>query len=218
MEAMVPGDKALQKLWPKVSLAISVHSEPAGAEVYMKPYRAADAMWEYMGRSPISHLRVPLGLLRWRAEKQGFQTAEVLSTSLHNGTAVQDFFGGTIVNLSLTVSGTVPDGMVRVPGGEVYVRLPGFERAVSVVNLPDYWMDRYEVTNREFKQFVAAGGYRKPDIGNSPFRERENTLLGRSHVTISGQGGSPDRLTGTRELSRGQGDYPVTGVSWYEAA
>ena len=129
IEALVPGDQALQKLWPEVSLAISVHSEPPGAEVYMKPYRAADARWEYMGRSPISHLRVPFGLLRWRAEKQGFRTAEVLSSSLHNGREVQDFLGGTTVNLSLTVSGTVPDGMVRVPGGEVDVKLPGIEAA-----------------------------------------------------------------------------------------
>ena len=101
MEAMVPGDQALQKLWPEVSLAISVHSEPPGAEVYMKPYRAADATWEYIGRSPISRY-VPFGLLRWRAEKQGFQSAEVLSSSLHNGREVQNFIGGTIVNLSLT--------------------------------------------------------------------------------------------------------------------
>jgi eukaryotic-like serine/threonine-protein kinase len=197
MEAMVPGDQALQKLWPEVSLAISVHSEPPGAEVYMKPYRAADATWEYIGRSPISHLRVPFGLLRWRAEKQGFRTAEVLSSSLHNGREVQDFLGGTTVNLSLTVSGTVPDGMVRVPGGEVSVKLPGIQRAVSVVNLPDYWMDRYEVTNREFKQFVDAGGYRNRSIGNSPLSRTGKYSLGKKPCHDFGtRRGGPDRQLG----------------------
>src|SRR5262249_22537600 len=99
VEAMVPGDQALQKLWPEVSLEISVHSEPEGTELYMKPYRPADAPWGHIGRSPIAHLRVPFGLLRWKAEKQGFQTAEALSYSLHNGREVQSFFGGTTLNL-----------------------------------------------------------------------------------------------------------------------
>ena len=220
MEAMVPGDQALQKLWPEVSLAISVHSEPPGAEVYMKPYRAADATWEYIGRSPISHLRVPFGLLRWRAEKQGFRTAEVLSSSLHNGREVQDFLGGTTVNLSLTVSGTVPDGMVRVPGGEVSVKLPGIVRAVSVVNLPDYWMDRYEVTNREFKQFVDAGGYRKPEYWKQPFVENGKILSWEEAMSrFRDKAGRPGPTTWELgNYPEGQGDYPVTGVSWYEAA
>jgi eukaryotic-like serine/threonine-protein kinase len=220
MEAMVPGDQALQKLWPEVSLAISVHSEPPGAEVYMKPYRAADATWEYIGRSPISHLRVPFGLLRWRAEKQGFRTAEVLSSSLHNGREVQDFLGGTTVNLSLTVSGTVPDGMVRVPGGEVSVKLPGIQRAVSVVNLPDYWMDRYEVTNREFKQFVDAGGYRKPEYWKQPFVENGKILSWEEAMSrFRDKAGRPGPTTWELgNYPEGQGDYPVTGVSWYEAA
>jgi eukaryotic-like serine/threonine-protein kinase len=220
IEAMVPGDQALQKLWPEVSLAISVHSEPPGAEVYMKPYRAADAMWEYMGRSPISHLRVPFGLLRWRAEKYGFQTAEVLSTSLHNGREVQDFLGGTTVNLSLTESGTVPDGMVRVPGGEVDVKLPGIESAGSTVNLPDYWMDRYEVTNRAFKQFVDAGGYRKREYWKQPFVENGKILSWEEAMSRfrdkAGRPGPPTWELGN--YPEGQGDYPVTGVSWYEAA
>ena len=220
MEAMVPGDQALQKLWPEVSLAISVHSEPPGAEVYMKPYRAADATWEYIGRSPISHLRVPFGLLRWRAEKQGFQTAEVLSSSLHNGREIQDFLGGTTVNLSLTVSGTVPDGMVRVPGGEVSVKLPGIETPVSVVNLPDYWMDRYEVTNREFKQFVDAGGYRKPEYWKQPFVENGKILSWEEAMPrFRDKAGRPGPITWELgNYPEGQGDYPVTGVSWYEAA
>src|ERR1700719_4677076 len=89
-------------------------------------------------------------VLRWRAEKPGFQTAEVLSSSLHKG-GLQDFFGGVTVNLSLTVSETVANEMVRVPGGDLYLQLPAIN-AVDV-NIPDYWMDRYEVTNIQFKKF-----------------------------------------------------------------
>ena len=217
VEAMLRGDQMLQKLWPEVSLEISVQSEPQEAEVYMKPYRATDAAWEHMGRSPIAHLRVPFGSLRWRAEKQGFQTAEVLSFSLHNGRAVQE---GTTLNLSLTASGTGPNGMVRVRGGEVYVQFPGIEKAVSVVNLPDYWMDRYEVTNTQFKEFVDAGGYRKPEYWKQPFTENGKTLSFQEAMSrFRDKDGRPGPATwDLGNYPEGQRDYPVTGVSWYEAA
>ena len=68
VSAVVPGDVLLQRLWPEISLEISVHSKPEGAEVYMKQYGAVESTWEHIGRSPIEHLRVPFGLLRWKAE------------------------------------------------------------------------------------------------------------------------------------------------------
>jgi len=217
VEAMVPGDQALQKLWPEVSLEISVHSEPQAAEVYMKPYRAADTAWEHMGRSPISHVRVPFGLLRWRAEKQGFQTAEVLSSSLHKG-GLQDFFGGATVNLSLTVSETVANEMVRVPGGDLYLQLPAIN-AVDV-NVPDYWMDRYEVTNIQFKKFVDAGGYRKSEYWKQPFIDNGKILSWEQAMSrFRDKAGRPGPATWELgNYPEGQGNYPVTGVSWYEAA
>jgi eukaryotic-like serine/threonine-protein kinase len=186
----------------------------------MKPYRAVDAPWQHIGQSPIAHFRVPFGLLRWKAEKQGFQTSEALFYSLHKGREVQFFFGGTTLKLSLTLSGTVPNGMVRVPGGEVPLQLPGMAKAVSVVNLPDYWMDRYEVTNREFKQFVDAEGYRKAEYWKPPFVENGKTLSWQQAMSrFRDKAGRPGPATWELgNYPEGQGDYPVTGVSWYEAA
>ena len=45
--------------------------------------------------------------------------------------------------------------MVRVPGSSVAWG------AAPPVTVPDYFIDRYEVTNRQYKQFVDAGGYRE---------------------------------------------------------
>ena len=52
VNAVVPDDALLQKLWPEISLEISVHSKPEGAEIYLKPYRAPESSWEHIGRSP----------------------------------------------------------------------------------------------------------------------------------------------------------------------
>jgi predicted Ser/Thr protein kinase/dienelactone hydrolase len=220
VDAVVPNDPELQEMWHEISSEISVHSEPEGAEVYMKPYRAVEHEWERIGQSPIEHLKVPLGLLRWKAEKQGFQIAEGLSYSLKQGGGLQSFFGDTTLKLPLAVPGTVPNGMVRIPGGEVDLQFPGMEKVVSVVNLPDYWMDRYEVTNKEFKQFVDAGGYRRAEFWKQPFVENGRTLswedaMARFKDKAGRQGPATWELG---DYPEGQGDYPVTGVSWYEAA
>lgn len=47
--------------------------------------------------------------------------------------------------------------MVYVQGGPLPERL--FELyGVRPVELKDYWIDKYEVTNRQFKEFVDQGG------------------------------------------------------------
>src|ERR687898_412445 len=44
-----------------------------------------------------------------------------------------------------------PPGMVRIPSSSQLLQLymPGLDH-LPAVHLPDYWMDRHEVTNREF--------------------------------------------------------------------
>src|SRR5207244_1437558 len=57
----------------------------------------------------------------------------------------------------------LPPEMVRIPGGDLNLFYPGFEH-IKRIALGDYLMDRFEVTNREFKRFVDAGGYRRRDL------------------------------------------------------
>ena len=220
VDAVVPNDAVLDKLWPEVSLEISVHSNPEGAEIFMKPYRTADGPWEPKGRAPIEHLRVPFGLLRWKAEKSGFETIEVLTYTLEKGKEFRYFGKGTTLNLSLPAPGTIPEGMVRVTGGKIELEIPGIEKAVSIVNFPDYWMDRFEVTNKQFKAFVDAGGYSKSDHWKEPFVDRGRTLSWEEAMSrFRDKAGRPGPATWELgNYPEGQGDYPVTGVSWYEAA
>ena len=69
----------------------------------------------------------------------------------------------------LDPAGSAPDGMVRVARSAV--GLPG-----SLPDLRDFWIDKFEVTNRQFKTFVDAGGYRREDLWKQPFVENGRTL------------------------------------------
>ena len=75
-------------------------------------------------------------------------------------------FGATYV---LDQAGSTPEGMVRVARSAV--GLPGL-----LPDLRDFWIDKFEVTNRQFKTFVDAGGYRREELWKQPFVENGRTL------------------------------------------
>ena len=57
-------------------------------------------------------------------------------------------------------TGDIPSGMVRVAGAET-----------AAGPLGDFFIDRHEVTNRQFREFVDGGGYRDPEYWQHPFVE-----------------------------------------------
>jgi formylglycine-generating enzyme required for sulfatase activity/dienelactone hydrolase/predicted Ser/Thr protein kinase len=220
VEEVIPDDPALAKLWPDISLEISVHTNPEGADLHMKPYRADEGSWKFIGRSPIEHLRVPFGLFRWKVTKQGYDTLEATSAAREGFKSLLfPEYGASALTLSLTANGAIPVGMVRIPGGSVELDLEGLLH-LPPVQLPDYWMDRYEVTNGEFKHFVDAGGYQKRDCWKQPFVENASTLSWEEAMSkFRDKTGRPGPATWELgNYPEGQADYPVTGVSWYEAA
>ena len=118
----------------------------------------------------------------------------------------------------LEKSGSLPPGMVRVPGDETtFVALSGISH-IEQLPVGDYLIDRYEVTNGQFQEFVDQGGYAsrqfwkhlptriRPSPGKTPWSIRRLDREAR-----------PGRLENGR-YPEGHRDYPVRGVSWFEAA
>jgi len=100
------------------------------------------------------------------------------------------------------------------------------DRSISAVcyndgqDLGAYLIDRREVSNREYAEFVEAGGYQREEYWHHAFRDGDATLsfadaMGR-FVDATGRAGPAGwRLS---DYPDGAGELPVTGVSWYEAA
>ena len=111
--------------------------------------------------------------------------------------------------------------MVRIasPNRTFQIAMPTLEH-LSAVQLPDYWIDRHEVTNRAFKRFVDDGGYRRAELWREPFLKDGRTLTFDEAMKYfrdaTGQPGPAEWEQGT--YAAGQDEYPVGGVSWYEAA
>ncbi len=186
----------LRRSWAPVSLT----TEPAGADVSFKDYLGTDSDWQSLGRSPVA-TRLPFGYYRWRISKDGFQTVE--SVSFNKPLAIR-----------LDSPAAIPPGMVRVAGGKFQYR------SSRTVALADYWLDKYEVTNKQFKEFVDRGAYQKKDYWREPFTQDGRTLsFAEAIAEFKDSTGRPGPSTwelGT--YPEGRADYPVNGVSWYEAA
>jgi serine/threonine protein kinase/dienelactone hydrolase len=197
---VAPDDPNLAQLWRDVSLPAVITSDPAGADVAFAAYRTP-TIWLPVGRTPLNGVRVATGLLRLRISKAGFQPIEA-SLSPPG------------MRIRLDPVEAVPPGMVRVVGR----RDP--PRFGLVATLDDYWIDRFEVTNRQFKEFVDQGGYQRREYWREPFIEGGRSLPWEEAVgrfrDATGRSGPATWKSAT--YPDGQADFPVGGVSWYEAA
>jgi eukaryotic-like serine/threonine-protein kinase len=196
----VQDDAQIRQLHVDVSIPVRITTDPPDAEVAFMSYEASAQDWVPLGRTPLADVRIPRTLIRLRVTKPGFASIE-----------------GTVnapgVHFRLDPVADVPTGMVRVVGGLSPVSPP-------VSPLDDYFIDRFEVTNKEFQAFVDRGGYRRKDFWREPFVESGHLLswedgIARFH-DATGQPGPATWQSG--RYPDGQADYPVGGVSWYEAA
>ncbi|HXW94021.1 MAG TPA: protein kinase [Terriglobales bacterium] len=216
-ERYIPRDPMLVKFWSDISWTDSIHTIPSGASVYRRNYNAPDAKWELVGRTPIEKRRFPRVDSIWKFELKGFATVERAT--------FPDFWQSptvTMDQLDKAVAGMVPVELTSSRSDTVPVSLnglPGFETAPAV-QLGNYWIDRFEVTNAEFKRFVDQGGYQKQEYWKQEFRKDGRLLSWEEAMKFfqdsTGRPGPVGWIQG--EYPRGQDNYPVTGVSWFEAA
>ena len=212
-ETYLGNDPVLSRFWPSISRSLSIQTTPSGAEVSYADYNSPDPRWEHVGRSPLKDVRVPLGVaLRFRIEKSGAATID---------DAVG--FGGGRISRSFTMDApeSVPPGMVRVSGDDEpdTILIPGLDH-LPPIQLASFWIDRYEVTNKEFKKFVDAGGYRKQEYWRQEFmKDGRRISREEANATFHDSTGRPGPAGWELgDYPKGQDEYPVTGVSWYEAA
>jgi predicted Ser/Thr protein kinase len=200
--AVLPDDPVLKQKLVDITFLTSITSDPPGAEVAMKGYDADDAKpWIQLGKTPLENVRTLFQTIRVRVTKDGYVPLEA------SGSA----FG---LKYALDTAGSAPAGMLRVIGGN--------ESSLgSSVRLDDYWIDRFEVTNRQFRQFVDAGGYRNREYWKERFVQNDGTTLTWEAAmnTFRDTTGRPGPATWEEgRFPEGQDDFPVTGVSWYEAS
>lgn len=207
-EEYIPHDPKLAELFSKCSLNINIKTEPSGAKIYMKEYKAPDSEWQYLGVSPLEKIRVPVGIFRWKMEKEGYETVLAASSTWGVDIAKPDIIIPYDLVRVLDKQGSIPPGMVRVSGTKT-----------DIGELNDFYIEKYEVSNKQYREFINNDGYRDKKYWKQKFvkdgREVTWEEAVKGFVDQSGQPGPATWQAG--DYPEGQGDYPVSGISWYEA-
>jgi dienelactone hydrolase len=211
-EAYIPNDPMLAEQLRAISRAATVDSVPPGAEVFYRPYGPTDEPWRPLGRTPVENARVPRGMMHYKVVLTGFDDAEDVGPGP---------FWPPRFRFTMVPFGTAPQGMVRVVSSvePFQLNIPGLDH-LPEVELADYWIDQHEVTNRQFKRFVDDGGYRRKELWLEPFAENGRSVeFDAAMALLVDTTGKPGPATWEQgAYAPGRDDYPVTGVSWYEAA
>jgi len=213
-EIYIPKNKRLQELISLTSFKINIHTEPEGADVYIKDFKHPEADWEYLGMTPLENFQLPKGFLRWKLEKEGYETVYAVETTIGSGNwrgklTKYDLIVPTDFYRTLDEEGKIPSGMTRVTGGQTPSGI-----------LKDFFVDRYEVTNEQYKEFIVKGGYQNRKLWKNEFFDNGKILNWQEAMSkFVDQTGRPGPSTWeVGDYPEGQGKYPVRGISWYEAA
>jgi predicted esterase len=210
LDKQITDDSVRETMWAEVARELTLNTDPPGAAVFRRDYGSTEADWENIGTTPLDVRRFPLGLSRLRFELEGYRPKE--TADFARRLAARETF-------VLDTPEAIPDGMVRVRGGKTTIQAPGLEQS-ETLELADYFMDVHEITNRQYKVFVDAGGYSDPACWKEPFvRDGQTLSFDEAMAMFVDQTGRPGPSTWRiGSYPEGADALPVGGVSWYEAA
>jgi len=205
-EQYLPDDPQLTKIADEDTRVVSITSSPPGATVEIQDYLSPGSSWFLLGKTPLRNTRIPSGYFRWKVTKPG--VGEYVAAPMTDKE----------MNFPLESELGAPQGMSWVPGDPSWTSMIGFVGWVGPYNLPPYYIDRFELTNRQ--EFVDQGGYKRREFWKQKLIRDGHELNWDEAMSFfrdrTGRSG-PSTWEGGH-YPEGQADYPVAGVSWYEAS
>jgi formylglycine-generating enzyme required for sulfatase activity/tRNA A-37 threonylcarbamoyl transferase component Bud32 len=206
------GERALAPIASTAGGGVSLTTDPPGAGIRLERVSAAlDSVLPALDVAPGPTGEIPLVAGEYRATVTGagYVTAEVAfsmgvgeTASVHRTLVPETWDAGDMVFVD---PGPVPGPLAREYDG---------------VEVPAFLIDRLEVSNRRFMEFVVDGGYRDATLWpDSMYVDGDWVSRGEAIAGFVDRTGLPGPRGWTGGTFReGRADHPVTGVSWYEAS
>ncbi len=193
-----PDEPRLQRLINEFSDDLTVRTEPAGAEVSLHVF--GEGQERKLGLTPLERVRIPRGDHVLRIRNAGYAPLErSLTSSVERSRPILATPWDLVVDWRLIPEREIAAEMVQVREAKRDTTRALRAIAENTSRIPPFRIDRYEVSNADFAEFVNSGEFRKQSEGKD-----RSGLPGPRHWS----GGKPDE-----ELLK----HPVTGVDWREA-
>jgi serine/threonine protein kinase len=232
-------------LFKQLSLIIydtlSVTSDPEGAKVFLLRYnpfeRNTSIKGEIIGETPIEKFPIIRGdyLITLEKSKEPVKMSKneyqapfkgleyvPLQRIASSYPIMKEFpvpVRGIKFDVKLIDTDILPKDMVFVPGG-VHKLVSSSIPLTKPLILDDFFIDKYEVSNADYKEFISAGGYKRKEYWKHkfekdgkeiPYEEAMKFFIDRSNL-------SGPRSWINQEFPKGKEHHPVTDITWYEAA
>lgn len=185
----------------RIGRKITISSDRAPVEIFVRPIQESSSEWLALGTTPLTtHLPDGHFHIKTTTKSQEFHylLASASSTSSDWRILIPETRG--MVRVS-----EYQDSRVKIP----WLRMQSFPC------LGEFEIDRFEVTNREFKRFVDDGGYHTDDYWietlGADYRAKISEFMDEKHE----HAGPRYWIDGT--YLPGEEDLPVVGISWFEA-
>jgi hypothetical protein len=142
-------------------------------------------------------------------EKEGYETVLAASSTYDFAISARNPLIPYNIARVLPKKGSISPDMVRVTGAKT-----------DIGELSDFFIDKYEVTNKQYKKFIDSGGYGDKKYWKHQFLDDSKRLTWeKAMARFVDQTGRPGPATWQAgDYPEQQGDFPVSGISWYEAA
>ncbi len=192
-----PDDALLNGLWLEATTPVDLRTEPPGAAVRVRGYQ--DSTWRAVGTTPLIGFPFPRGYSVLEFDLPGYRRVVTASGP-----------SAPIETMRLFPRDSLSEDLVWVPS---------FESSEGL-ELGPFLIDKYEVTNRQFRDFVEAGGYEDRRYWEHPFvLDGVELTWDEAMERFVDRTGRPGPSTWeVSDYAAGRDEYPVGGVSWYEAA
>ncbi len=203
-EKYISEDPKFIELRDETIIKQTIITNPKGADIFIKEYTDTSGNWENIGQTPIDSIELPnYTIYRMQIKKDGYNPVlAVVSTEFDT------------VSRTLFQEDKSPFEMVYVEGYSYEWPKSYFQEDLG------FFMDKYEVTNKQYKKFVEEGGYKNHDYWKHEFIKDGKILTWEEAITeFKDKTGQPGPATWeTSDYPDDHDNYPVSGVSWYEAA
>jgi eukaryotic-like serine/threonine-protein kinase len=202
-----PAQPIVLPLMSEMTDVLSIRSTPPGAVVTLR--RLDQPGEQQLGQTPIQDLSVVRGEYLVAVRKPGYADFErTLSSRLARAHPRNRTPWKLTVEARLYRTNEVPAGMIAIEAN--HHKLAAYSRPVNAAaTLAPYFIDKHEVSNREFKEFVDAGGYLEP-------RFWKDSAVAAQLKDRTGIAAPRDWIGGA--IADSKADHPVTGVTWHEAS
>ena len=201
----------LDSLLSRVGREMRIESEPAGAEIFVRPRQFETGEWLSLGTTPIPKAILPTYPFHVYYVRAKLDSHEELVSENSTGHEPYDTWRLLIPNrLDMVVVGpTVSDNQAAS------CRIAWMMNRRVPLGMPTFQIDKHEVTNGQFQDFVNAGGYDEPDYWRKTLGDDWRTIVEGFWDQNGDQHGPATWANGT--YPSGMREHPVVGVSWYEA-